>query len=209
MESISNFVIETLPSSNTETLSRREAFTRYIVSALGNPLPVTYNFKKVIGDGSCFFHAIMRYFGYLVWHDLPNKDTSEMNEEEQVTYLQTLSQLRETATEHIREFTGDPEFVLDPNVPEYHLICNFIANSSDLRIIVLEYDSYGDERLNVISEFSPEGKEHSDTIILLNYSHHFTLIFPTSTDSKFDNKTIRSLVGDQILTNSQNSGKRF
>jgi hypothetical protein len=143
----------------------------------------------------------------LTWHDLPNKDTSDLDENEQIIYQLALSNLRETVTEYIRDFKGDPTFVLDSDVPEYQLICKYISDSSSLRIIVLEYDENNVDSLNKVGLYLPEYSNHTDTVILINFSHHFTLIFPTSTDPKHDTKTIRRLVGDELLTKAFLNGK--
>ncbi len=208
-QSIKEFSQIQFPSSSEDTLSRRAKFTNYLESILPTDLSANYSFVKVVGDGSCFFHSILRYFGYLTWQDLPNKDTTELDEHEQLVYQFALSNLREMSTEYIREFTGDSTFVLDPNVPEYQLICKYISDTTGLRIIVLEYDGYKPDSLNKVGQFLPESDNHIDTAILINFSHHFTLIFPTSTDPKYDTKTIRRLVGDELVTKAFLNGKMF
>ena len=210
MESIGQFSKNQFPSSTKDTLDRREEFLLYLTSILPIGLPVNYTFKKVIGDGSCFFHAILRYYGYLRWHDLPNKDTNELDEQETIIYLETLSNLRETSTEYIRNFIGDPEFVLDSNVPEYQLICKYISDTSNVRIIILEYDGYKEDKsLNKVCQFEPDSSVYTDTIIMINFSHHFTLIFPTSTDPRFDTKIIRNVVGDDLIIKAISVRKLF
>lgn len=132
-------------------------------------LSVKYNFNKVRGDGNCLFHTILRYFGYLTWQDIPNKDLGDLNFQELHTYNEVLKNLRILSRDHIRNFIGDKTFELDPNIPEYHLICNFLANSSNMRIIVLEYNGYKNNKLNIVSQFLPDNCEISDTVILINF----------------------------------------
>jgi len=65
-----------------------------------------------------------------------------------------------------------------PNVPEYHLICASIAIFCDMRIIVLEYNGYKDSHPNKVLQFLPRNQDVSDTVILINFSNHFTLVVP-------------------------------
>jgi hypothetical protein len=98
---------------------------------------------------------------------------------------------------------------LDPNVPEYQLICKYISDTSQMRIIVLEYDAFKSDVLNKVGVFVPDSESFTDTVILINFSHHFTLIFPTSTCSLYDTKTIRRMVGDELITKATKNEKMF
>jgi hypothetical protein len=95
----------------------------------------------------------MRYFGYLTWYDLPNKDYENLNLAEKELYQSTLDNLRQMTTQHIRNFIGDDKFELDQNCTEYHMIYKFIANTSDIRIIMLEYNGYISKPIIIASEF--------------------------------------------------------
>lgn len=221
VESVKAFALSQFPSLTkvfdntiknldlTDIIERKERFQRYLLSILPTNLPSKYNFAKVRGDGSCFFHTILRYFGYLTWMDLPNKDSDQFTPEEEMVYQLTLSNLRNMATEYIRNFIGDPTFVLDPSVPEYQLICKFISDTSNLRIVILEYDYYKSDSLNKVGLFEPESGIWTDSVILINYSHHFTLIFPSSTDPSIDTKTIRGIVADELIVKARSNGRLF
>jgi hypothetical protein len=201
MESLDLFALEQFPSSSySDSIERRNKFADFIKLIFPTDLPTKYNFVKVRGDGSCFFHSILRYFGYLTWLDLPNKDSDQFDEEEEMLYAIILSSFRERATEFIRNFTSNDEFILDPNVPEYQLICKFVADTMGLRIVVLEYNAYKSGELNKVYQFEPELGDQSDSAILINLSNHFTLVFPGSTDSRHDTKTIRKMVVNELVT---------
>jgi hypothetical protein len=203
MESINKFALEQFPSSAfSDTIERRNRFADFIRYVFPTKLQATYNFIKVRGDGSCFFHSILRYFGYLTWLDLPNKDSDLFNEEEELVYQLVLSNLRETSTEFIRTYLGIVDFVLDPNVPEYQLVCKYISDTMNLRIVIIEYDAYNSSTLNKVYQFEPIGGEFTDSAILINLSNHFTLVFPVSTDPKYDTHTIRRMVVDELITNA-------
>ena len=203
MESINSFALEQFPSSSfSDTIERRNKFANFISSIFPTNLQVNYNFIKVRGDGSCFFHSILRYFGYLTWLDLPNKDSDQFNKEEELVYQLALSNLRETSTEFIRTYLGISDFVLDPNVPEYQLICKYIADTMNLRIVIIEYSAYKLPRFNKVYQFEPDSGDISDSAILINMHNHFTLVFPVSTSPFNDTKTIRKLVVDKMIINA-------
>lgn len=203
MESINKFALEQFPSSAfSDTIERRNKFREFMGSIFPTDLGVNYNFVKVPGDGNCFFHSILRYFGYLTWLDLPNKNSDQFDEEEELVYQLALSNLREMSTEFARNYLDDPNFVLDHDVPEYQLVCKYIADTMNLRIIIGEYDAYKSEKLNKIYQFEPASGEFTDSAILLNISNHFTLVFCLSTDPKYDTKTIRRMVSDKLITNA-------
>jgi hypothetical protein len=208
MESINQFVLEQFPSSTfSDTVERRNKFAEFMGSIFPTDLGVNYNFVKVPGDGNCFFHSILRYFGYLTWLDLPNKNSDQFNEEEELVYQLTLSNLREMSTEFARNYLDDPNFVLDPNVPEYQLVCKYIADTMNLRIIIGEYNAFKLDKLNKIYQFVPTCGEYTDSAILLNISNHFTLVFCVSTDPKYDTKTIRKMASEKLITNAINLNK--
>ena len=201
MEPLNSFALKQFPSSTFEdSIKRKIKFLEFLSSIFPLELPVKYNFIDVRGDGSCFFHSILRYFGYLSWLDLPNKDSNQFDEEEQLAYAIVLSNMRESATEYIRDFIGLADFVLDSNVPEYQLICKFIADTMNLRIIVIEYDAYKSVELNKVYQFESESGDYSDSAILINMSNHFTLVFPTSTNPKYDTRAIRKIVVDDLVS---------
>lgn len=208
MESINQFALEQYPSSSfSDSIERRNRFANFIKTIFPTNISSTYKFVKVNGDGSCFFHSILRYFGYLTWLDLPNKDTNQFNEEEELVYQLALSNLREMSTEFIRNYLDDSDFVLDPNVPEYQLVCKYIADTMNLRIIVIEYSTDKLDELNKVYQFEPIGGEIADSAILINISNHFTLVFPVSTDPKYDTQTIRRIVADELITNAYVANK--
>lgn len=204
---LENFAYSQFPSSFEDAIQRRNTFESFMKSFFPIDSSVKYNFIKVIGDGNCFFHGILRYFGYLTWLDLPNKDSTELNEEEEILYVITLSSLRERATEFIRNYLGQINFVLNTNVPEYQLICKFIADTMNLRIIVIEYNAFGSIELNKVYHFEPISGEFVDSAILINLGNHFTLVFPTSVNSRYDTKTTRKNVVDEMLTKAVLSEK--
>ena len=207
VESIESFVSEQFPSSYSKTIERRNKFSNFMCDIFSSDFDIKYNFVKVNGDGSCFFHAILRFFGYLTWMDLPNKDQNQFDIQEELLYVETLSNLRENSTEYIRNFTGQSDFILDQNVPEYQLICKYLSDYSEIRIIVIEYNSFKSDDSNKVYEFLPETGVFDDSVIMINLSNHFTLIFPTSSNSKYDTKTIRKLAADNIITKSLLSNK--
>jgi hypothetical protein len=201
MDSIELYALEQFPSSTiASTIERRNKFSEFLKLIFPTELPVKYNFVKVRGDGSCFFHSLLRYFGYLAWLDIPNKDSKDFNQEEMDRYSIVMDNMRERATDFIRGYTGNNEFELDPNVPEYQLICKFFADTMGLRIVVIEYNAYKSSELDKVFQFEPESGTQTDSAILINFSNHFTLVFPTSTNPSFDTKTIRRIVVDELVS---------
>lgn len=150
MEPIRTFVREHFSSSCAETIKRREDFENFLFNILPteNDISASYLFTKVRGDGNCFFHAILRYWGYINWMDLPNKDQKELAQDEIVLYNTILSNLRLNFQDFAREFMGDPSYVLDKDCPEYLLGCRFLSNLCSMRIITLEYDAFQSKSLN-------------------------------------------------------------
>lgn len=210
MESIKELSIKKFPDPNQSTCQREDSFFTWLKILLpSNKDKVKYTFDEVRGDGNCLFYTIFRYLGYLNIDNLPNKDYDFMDQDEKINYNEYLDNLILMVTEYCKEFLGDDKFKLDTNTPEYQLICGFISTNMDLRIIVLEYDaySYKNECMNKVSKFTPDSGLESDTIILLNFSHHFTLIFPHSTDPSIDTKGIRKIVGDELIQNAIDSNK--
>ena len=197
------------PNPNPDTLVRRKEFLEYLLMILPTDLPVQYSHSNTRGDGNCFFRALFRYLGYLTINNLPNKDWNELNPEETIFYTNTLNEFKIMVTDYIRNFIGDPNFILDPNTPEYDLICDFITNTFDLRIIILEYDRFQPSRLNRVLHFVPTNNNIADTIILINFNHHFSLLFPTSLDKNLDTKNIRTLVSDNIIKLAKINEKIF
>lgn len=209
MNSLYTFAFEQFPSHFSDTVKRRNTFANFLNSIFSTDISVNYNFVKVIGDGNCFFHAILRYLAFLTWLDLPNKDTNQLDEEEELNYTIILSNLRTGATDFIRNFLGQNDYVLDPNVPEYQLICKYIADNMNLRIVVIEYDAFSSGELNKVYLFEPVDGEFSDSVILINLGNHFTLVFPVSTDPLFDTKTIRNIATNNLISNAHNVNKLF
>lgn len=138
---------------------------------------------------------------------MPNKDSQQFNKEEELVYQQALSNLREMSTDFAREYLGDSTFVLDTNVPEYQLVCKYIADTMNLRIIVIEYNAFIPDQFNKVYQFEPDSGEISDSAILINLSNHFTLVFPISIDRNCDTKRIRSLVVDELIKNAKMANK--
>lgn len=202
MNSISVFTTQQFPSNCPDTTVRRNTFQNFLLSLFSTEIDVDYKFVSVVGDGNCFFHAILRYFGFLNWMDLPNKDTIQMNEEEQMKYTVILSNLRLQATEYFRILSGDNDFELDFNVPEYQSICRYISDSMNLRIVVIEYNAYETNKINLnrVQLFEPANGGYADSAILINLSNHFTLVFPTSTNPLYDTKTIREIATNSLIS---------
>lgn len=202
IEAICDFSKSQYPSSFNDTIERRNNFIGWMLSLLpteDEEIYASYEFVKVRGDGNCFYHAILRYFGLVSWMDLPNKDLVEQNEEETELYQQVLINMKTIHRDYMRDFFGDLTLELDNSCPEYQMGCKIISNTFNIRIIVLEYDSFQPIQLNKLYAFTPPYDDYADTIIMLNLSHHFTLIFPKSLNSKYDTKSIRKIVGDKII----------
>lgn len=201
ISSLETFVLTQFPSfASNDNIERRNKFDEFIKSIFPTDLSANYKFVNVKGDGSCFFHTILRFFGLIALDDIPNKDIDEFDENEKLTYVIALSSLRESATEYIRHHTGNENFVLEQNIPEYQMIAKFIADIMDLRIIVVEYNAYEYRELNKVYQFTPA--KYNDSIILINVNNHFTLFFPTSSNPQYDTKKIREIVSNELLSNA-------
>ncbi len=206
--SIRKIVDNKFPNTKVESsLVRKNQFIDFLNRILPTEIPVNYVMDEVRGDGNCFFRSILRYFGYLTLNDIPNKDLKDFNSEEKRHFDSTLGQMREMVTEYIRN--SNPKlknFILDPNTPDCDLICKFFASNMDLRLLVIDYDPYKVGN-NLVTLYQPiDASNISDTIILLNLSHHFNLIFPTSTSTHIDTKQIRKLTGDKMIELAGSNG---
>lgn len=209
--SVDEFIQKRYPHSNPDTIQRRNRFGDYfkkilpsitVIEDLQTYTDFNYSFFEVRGDGNCCLHSILRYYGTICWLDLPDKDYGNLNSEESAHYTGVLETWKNLATQYIRDFMGDSSFELDSNCPEYQLICKCISDYTDMRIIVVEYSGTNSGIENKVYEFVPESGTYSDTVILLNMTNHFTLIFPRSSNSYIDPKMTRKLVGDLMLTNA-------
>lgn len=199
---IVEFVKKQMPgyASSLESEARYEKFITFLRNFLPSEgeIPVEFNFLEVPGDGKCLFHAFLRFFGYMGW-DLPNRDVTdpEYSVADMETYNNLLENLMKLTQDYCRLYLGDPSYVHDDSSPEYDTICSWFAKEKGLRVIVLEFDPYK-QNYNTMSEYKPTDVLHTETIILLNFSHHFYLISPGSVNPIFDTKTIREIVGDYI-----------
>ena len=200
MESIRSYIQTQFASDAPETIMRKNAFSEYLGKLLISDDTIRYGFDQVRGDGNCFFRAMLRFLGHLTIDNIPNKNCEDMNPEELEIYTNALEYFRETSRDFIREFIGDCEFELDLNHPEYQMICKFFADTMGFRIVVLEYDAFK-PILNKVSYYVPEStpEDFTSTVILLNFSHHFTLITPYSNQSTVSNSEARKNVGDHVI----------
>jgi hypothetical protein len=186
---------------------RKQQFIDFLTRIFPTDIPVNYRMDEVRGDGNCFLRSILRYFGYLTISDIPNKDLKDFSPDEREHFDLTLNQLREMVTEYIRNSKPSlRNFELDPNTPDCDPICKFLASSMDLRLIVIDYDPYKPGN-NFVTLYEPTNPSNiSDTVILLNLSHHFNLIFPTATSSLVDTKQSRKIAGDKMIELAGSNG---
>ncbi len=186
------------PAKTTETLERKHKFSKF----LQNTFPIglySISVNEVRGDGNCFLRSLIRFFAFKGICDIPNKDYNVMTFEEQKCVDTAVDVMKTNATMFIRDFIGDSNYEIDSNSPEYQLLCLFSNICLSLKVIVIEYDGYKFENFNKVYQFVPENEEFDDTIILLNFSHHFYLLQPISHDPNIDNNTLRNNLCNQII----------
>lgn len=204
MDQIIEFVKKQIPSySNPSSTERYRKYLNFMKKFLPSEevFPVNYKFNTVPGDGNCTIHAMLRFFGYMGWEDLPNLDITnpEYSAKDMDTYTTLLKTLMELTRDYCREHLSDPTYEHNEGCPEYELIFSWFAQEKCLRVIVLEIDVYNPDNYNSVREYKPTTGHHFETIILLNSVHHFYLISPTSTNPHLDTKTIREIVGNYII----------
>jgi hypothetical protein len=201
MEDLNNFADEQIPSAHLNPLSdeRHDKLLSFLIKYLHTELPIRLQFHVVPGDGRCLVHAILRFFAFMGWYDLQNLAITdkEYSTEHMDTYNTVLQNLLDITRDYSRTKLGDQSFDHDESSPEYELICSCLAVEKELRVIVLEIDVYK-ENYNSVRVFKPQEGRYLETIVLLNYCHHFYLVLPVPEDKRGDRHTTRQLVGDYI-----------
>lgn len=150
----------------THSPDKRAVMSRYLRDTLAIEGETTStSVYQVVGDGNCFFHSIRAFMQSSASLENP-PDTST---------------LAEMTVAKVREF--DPDYTLDPNSPEYELLCCAVASLFGINICVLSYDPYrrnGVPHTKVYGSFydGPDGE--NDTAFLYNSQGHFYLVVPSS-----------------------------
>lgn len=195
-QSINDHVNSKFNSDLPTTLIRKKNYYNFLINTLPSDNSINYKFYENPGDGNCFAHSIVRFLGLTGQFKLVNKNVVDMTINEKHDYDEVLNMVISIMTEGALEF--DENYKYDKDCPEYQLLARTISRVFSFQIVILDYCSFSRYK-PIISKFRPENDNFDQSLILINFSHHFDICYPISQNSS--TKELRSIVAECIEGN--------